>query len=627
MPRVVSCQLIGMLLLASTALVGCAGGGSGGGGSGGGGPSSGGSAGGGGGGGGTGGGGTPPVASVPNPYALGGDTEPTRLGNLVVFGDSYSTPSGNRPGVVVWNNRLGADSVERYAQGGATATDEAGSNRTLRQQVSRWLGGGRAQAANDLAVVYMGHNDVDDGLDIGVALRDYGQEVDRILGNGAGSGDRKLFVTLIHDWSGTPATLAAGDVAATRGAVNRLNRGIVDIANDREDVVAVDLRTVFDRILDDPARFGLGNVTTADPAAADTTALYFDEIHFGNRGQDLIAQVFRHYLTRGWSWANTLSAGAEATARLQQDLDDGLVVSLAQLGPDQGLGFSTFTFGTDPATGASARLEEAIAGDPTRAAFAALHEDELADGGVGMAYALSGGTKLGMAFSSYDETAEADADTLTSRADVRSQAVSIYLDQKLAGIDIRTVLSVSEDRHLKQDYDAVLDTSHTSSFDGRTMALSTTASRTFALADGSVRPWLGLAHTRQQVDGFSQSNPYVSDVRYEAAEVTDTLGSLGLAAALPPVPLKNRGWLFVEGGISYTHGLAQDDYAVTMTEEATGFRQTETIARERTRLLGAHLDAELALGEGLNLAAGLGASQQLDGEGEQHARAGLSYRF
>src|SRR5687768_11679939 len=45
----------------------------------------------------------PPVAAA-NPYAADGDTQASKLGNLAVFGDSYSSPNAaNRPGVRVWN--------------------------------------------------------------------------------------------------------------------------------------------------------------------------------------------------------------------------------------------------------------------------------------------------------------------------------------------------------------------------------------------------------------------------------------------------------------------------------------------------------------------------------------------
>jgi hypothetical protein len=409
--------------------------------------------------------------------------------------------------------------------------------------------------------------------------------------------------------------------------VDQFNSGVVDIANARDDVIAVDLRTVFDRIAADPASYGFTNITTADPASTDTTALYFDDQHFGNRGQEIIAQVFQHYLTRGWSWANSLSAGAEATAQLQKDIDEGLVLGLDQRPAEARLGFSSFVVGDGTARERELALDQEAGVDPSRAQFAATRLMEDSDTGLGVNYALAPRTNLGVVISNYRNAEQASADLATSEASVEQDAVSFYLRQQVAGIDLATTASFSDDQHRQVDHDELVGASDEAAFGGRTASYATTASRPFRAGAGWVHPWVNLTHTTQQVDGFTQSNPYVSDVHYSGAEIDDTLMSVGLAGHLDPLQIGKDGWLRLTGGLSYTYSLAQDDYNVTMREESTGFVQNETLEREATRLAGLHLGADLDLAERFSLGAGYDVAQQLGGETSHDVTARVSWRF
>ncbi|MEK0085421.1 SGNH/GDSL hydrolase family protein [Benzoatithermus flavus] len=577
---------------------------------------------------------------MPNPYAVAGDTRPSRLGNLLVFGDSYSAANQTaRPGVKVWPYRIVSSPFD-YARGGASARNESvnwlfnhkgAADNTFRTQVDSWLGSSRAgaQQSNDLTVTYFGYNDIlEPRNDLSISLHDYGEQIDRLLQNGVTSGDRKLFVTLVHDWSQVPRELAAtaGGAESKQGRVDQWNQGVVDIANSREGVIAVDLRTVFDRIAADPDRYGFTNITTADPGNADTTALYFDDQHFGNRGQDIIAQVFRYYLTRGWSWANSVAAGSEAAAQLQSDIDQGLVFSLSQLAPDERQGLSTFVIGDAGVREAELAQEEAAA-DPSRRQFTAAHLMEDSDRGIGVNYAFDPGTMLGMVISSYRVSEENKAELATSQASVASDAVSVYLRNRIAGFDLATTLSFGDDQHRKLDHDELIDASSDAAFGGRTTSIASTVSRPFRVGEGWLQPWLHLSHTVQKLDGFTQSNPYVSDVHYEGTSITDTLASVGLVGRLDPLPVNEDGWLALRGGLSYTYGLAQDDYRVTMREEGTGFVQHETVPRETTRMIGLQLGGDLALGERFSLDASYEFGQQLGGDAGHDLMAHLRYRF
>ena len=110
----------------------------------------------------------------------------------------------------------------------------------------------------------------------------------------------------------------------------------------------------------------------------------------------------------------------------------------------------------------------------------------------------------------------------------------------------------------------------------------------------------------QEVDGFTMSNPYVSDVSYSAAEVGETEAAVGLDARSRPLALGDDASLVLSGGVSYTHSLARDDYEVQIREqEVDGFTQRETVERPELRQVGLNLGAQLGVGESLTLGAGL----------------------
>jgi hypothetical protein len=142
----------------------------------------------------------------------------------------------------------------------------------------------------------------------------------------------------------------------------------------------------------------------------------------------------------------------------------------------------------------------------------------------------------------------------------------------------------------------------------------------------TLTPWAELGVEREETDSFTIGNPYFADQSYSAAPVTDTLGSLGLDLQLDPFRLGETGWLTLHGGISYTHGLAEDDYRIR-TEDAFGAMQDETIERPETRAFGLNVGASLALGERLALEGGLALEHDLNSGTEEAARVALTYRF
>ena len=88
--------------------------------------------------------------------------------------------------------------------------------------------------------------------------------------------------------------------------------------------VAVDLFTPIDRVLAHPGQYGFKNVKTADPGHSATTALYDDDYHFGQHGQRIIEQTMLNYMSRSAEYVNGLAMTGRLQSRRQEDVASGL---------------------------------------------------------------------------------------------------------------------------------------------------------------------------------------------------------------------------------------------------------------------------------------------------------------
>lgn len=217
-----------------------------------------------------------------------------RHGTLMVFGDSYSV--GARNGVRGWPLLLrDADDVTmqgNHAEGGATAASLPTGRSTFERQVDAWLARVPRRVA-DVTVAFFGYNDVRGDRPLAAAKAAYTAQVDRLIRAGAGRNGKRLLLVQIHDIARNPATRGYGR-ARTQG----WNRHVAAVARARPGVEIVDLFALFERVFRQPGLHGLRNVTTVDRARSSTTALFFDDFHFGLRGQRLIAGAVRSTLDR-----------------------------------------------------------------------------------------------------------------------------------------------------------------------------------------------------------------------------------------------------------------------------------------------------------------------------------------
>jgi hypothetical protein len=265
------------------------------------------------------------AATPGSPYQAGGQLS---IHRLFTFGDSYTaTWNGSRPDV--WPMQLKRSGAVReladHAQGGATAANTPRSNdgilASFDQQVQGLRTAGIAAADGDVHAVYFGQNDVSLFASLSRSKADIANGIDALIARGATAGTRRLLLVRMHDVRHNPGIKGHYNVN-----VPEWLGFLPGLANARRNVVMVDLLTAFDEVFKAPSRFGFANVATPDFRRAATTALYRDVNHFGAKGERMIGEVIRYYLTTGWATAVAQPAGsAAARSRLVQDIAAGRV--------------------------------------------------------------------------------------------------------------------------------------------------------------------------------------------------------------------------------------------------------------------------------------------------------------
>jgi len=428
----------------------------------------------------------------------------------------------------------------------------------------------------------------------------------------------------------------------TTATVENWNAFIRNIANDNNRVVAVDLFTVFNRIYADPEEFGFTNVTTVDRDNSDTTALYFDATHFGNRGQDVIARVYRHYLTRAWDWSNNFTSASATTSRLNQDITNGSNGGLVLLDSDmseQPLGFSSFTFGDLQPSGsgttlsfaddraAMSALEAAAGRDPSRASFAEAYSKAPTSGGIGLDYRPALNQRFGVAVARYDTSTDTLRPGTSLVQDQTSDAVSLYWQQAHAGFTATTQFAYLQHSYADRGYDADVGLQGTNNYTGDSWALDQQIARPWRAGNSIITPWASLGYQSHTLDPYTAKSLYTSDVSFSGATATDVTGAIGLDLRHDPIGLGRGRQLWLAAGAAYHTSLYRDVIEVEMKEASiAGVTQRETIERDRIERFDLSLDAVLGLSEALDLRAAYAfTTDRLDHD--QAVRFSLAYRF
>ncbi len=571
-------------------------------------------------GGGTGGGTTGPFA-VTNPYALPGasSVQDVRVKRAIVFGDSYSVRNPLQP-FDPWPTKLRDQGLfarlDNYARGGTTADDSR--YRSFKDEVDNFEAADGSFRKGDLTVVYLGYNDINTGRDLDQSKTVMRRELERLRSLGAIAGDRRMFLMLLHDWSRNP-----GGKPFQRAQVRDWNGYLANYANGRSRVIAVDLFTLIERVFANPGRFGFTNVTTADPANSDSTALYYDDLHFGPAGQKLIAGLVEHYLTRGWDWANSLNAGSASSARLEQDIDNGLLNALALLGSDdRETRFFAFSVGAEGTADAGPNAAFALPFDQQSTAF---RTETIERGGAGLAWRLSPRTTLAIAFARNGETVEQSHDDVDQRASVLSDGFGLELRTARGGLQFRSHALWTRDTHEQRFYDSAFRESSRALAEGTSWSIGQTISWPHRLAFGTLTPWGDITLRRQSIDGYSLADPYLGEIRFGDAQAYESLASFGLSLNSDPVLLKEGGALTFGASFGYTRSLSQEDWRVEITEGLV--TREETVARSPTGRIEAGAEMRLELGDALALSATYNASHDAMAGTDHYLFGSLRYAF
>lgn len=555
----------------------------------------------------------PPVT---NPFASGtGGSGAVQVNTLRAFGDSYTdkdwtNSTGTANWVELFRKRGLAQRTENYAIGGARAM--YGERRALDQQITTWEGKRSPITDRDLTVIYMGHNDIGrlgSPDNLVRSTTGYKDAVDRLVADGATSGNNRLFVTQLHDWSkgpgvadGTPASQVIG-----------WNKMLGELANATPNVIAVDMYTVFGRIFADPAKFGFTNVTTANSARSGIDALYDDATHFGSRGQDIIARVYQHYVTRGWDWASTLSSGAQTVSRLNQDIDSGtLVLTLADGAGTVAPGFRFLALGADAGSGLANRAGRHQSvfrlDDPARERLGlrAPRGIALDFGSAGAGPAASGNGRMGLAFLQYGQDGRqalaSASDRVSGSRD--SSATAFYWHRPVGGLTFSTQLARIDHRDSSHSADDILQLQSLNRINGQSWAFEQKIRKGLEWQGGArVTPWVSIGAQRHQINPTTLSSVYTSDVGFSSSASQYWLAGVGLDMQSPAIRIDGGHELQLGGSLQHQSSLSRRSVQVFMRESGNQITQSEIFHQGRLQQTYLGLSAHMRLASGWQLRA------------------------
>ena len=513
-----------------------------------------------------------------NPFSTDGsnNTGSMQINTLRAFGDSYTAfDYAGANGLKSWTTELTTlvpiNKLENYAFGGARSNNV--DERSFGRQIRNWERSNSDITSRDLTVVYFGYNDVGLGgrsaAETNASKAGYANNVNRLVEAGASSGSNRIFVTQIHDRSLSPF----GSPTTGTPAHKDWNAFVASVANANDNVIAVDLYTVFDRVVQNPERFGLVNVTEANAARSSKDYLYFAGSHFGSKGQEIIARTYRHYLTRGWNWANALNAGSQASRQLSADITLGALDFRGGKSINQSVRLLPLM------SQGSAAAPRGLAFDmQTRPLFGP------SNGRVGLAYGET--TK---------NTLLTPNSTSFTSTGVQSNATSLYWMQPSGGFFYTAQVSQNLHRFDQQDHDDILRSSIQNQRSASTLGFESAVRYTFGLGPTTITPWVSLSQERHVMNASTDRSLYTSDVSYRPSKVSDTYSGIGLDFEVSKMPLRGGHSLVMGGGINHLRALQRDALRLQSSEAINGIVSTEVFERgfePRTQL---SLNADLVL--------------------------------
>lgn len=521
---------------------------------------------------------TTKIPATHNPFSADGssNTGSIQINTLRAFGDSYTAFDYAHPnGLKSWTTELTAmvptNKLENYAYGGARSS--VYDDISFDKQLNNWERSNSKITSRDLSVVYFGYNDVGLGGrspdQINASKAGYTDGVNRLVQAGASSGSNRIFVTQVHDRALSPFGYSPTGTPAHQD----WNAFVASVANANPNVIAVDLYTVFDRVVNNPAQFGLVNVTDRNAQRSSTDYLYFAGSHFGSKGQEIIARTYRHYLTRGWDWANALNAGSEASKQLRTDITMGALDFSGGKSINQNVRLLPLM---SKGTGAA---PNGLAFDmKTRPMFGQ------SSGRMGLAYGETAKNTL--------QTPNSTSFTSTG---VQSSATSLYWIQPSGGFFYTAQVSQNRHKFDQQGHDDILRNSVQNQRSANTLGFESAVRYSFGLGQTTFTPWVSLSQEQHVLNASTDRSLYTTDVSYRASKVTDTYSGIGMDFELGKVPLPGGHSFVMGGGINHLRALQRDALRLQSSEAINGIVSTEVIER------GFDPRTQLSLNAGLTL--------------------------
>ncbi|AOW12669.1 hypothetical protein LPB72_16715 [Hydrogenophaga crassostreae] len=556
------------------------------------------------------------VSAVSSPFSSDGGSAlgSVHVNTMRVFGDSYSDPSFTGSlGTINWSQQLQARGLvqenDNFAIGGARAS--SGEVRAFDQQINKALSRNKPIADGDLTVVYLGHNDIGrtgspDGLV--KATAGYQTGIARLVAAGAAEDNRRIFVTQLSNWGRSP-----GVSDGTDGQVRMWNSVLEGIANGNKNIIAVDMYTPFERVFADPKAYGFTNVTTASPSRAAIDALYQDEIHFGSRGQEIITRVYQHYLTRGWDWANSITAGAQASEQINKDIDDGtLVLGLAGQ-HNLKYGFRLLPLGMSESNALTLRPQTSTVFRPfaSSTAFEQSGPSGLAlDTGLGSEAKPDGG-RIGVAVYQYQQTNGLDAAQERYGRTYTANALSLFWHQPINDLSFSSKLSHLNLQFDSQARDDMVNLSLQNRSTGDTWSLENTLRYPLTSTGWDFTPWVSFTGQTHNLNSANVKSLYTTDVRYGSNQMRELLTGLGIDVQSKPIYLSGGKTLRWGGSLNHVTSLYRDAIRVSMEELGTpGLVQTEEFASPHINRTQLALQATLDVAKQVQLRATYGTQLQ-----------------
>lgn len=221
-----------------------------------------------------------------------------------------------------------------YAFGGSRTDTLATPGPGTATQVGAFLLGGGTFAPNDVATIWAGANDIFQGLPgaaatpataqavIGGIAATAANNVAAQTGQLAGAGARTIIVVNLPDFAALPQ-FNTSPVAPLAGfASNAFNTQLstalaaTAAANPNARILQVNVNSLFQALVANPAAFGFSNVTQSCLALPSCAGFaFFDGVHPTTAGHAIIAQVAQQYLNaqdRALSAASITEVGLSA---------------------------------------------------------------------------------------------------------------------------------------------------------------------------------------------------------------------------------------------------------------------------------------------------------------------------